>query len=336
VDVTEPPRIVFESPAKCADGRRARELLDEALGRARAPGQGWTVTMRIESTARGVLHADGSVTDDHGSPVGHRAFERRAADCSGLARAIGVWAGLVLDVEVQRPRNLARSDEPVPPEADAANRAELASPAEATVQTTAASTDTPPTPPWPASTSTEPTEPTEKAAADREWTTKRDEGRAFEVGAGAFLMTGAGGGLVAGLTPFTVIEVARGLFLRPAVLLGESVPSAGPDVSLLASRFDGCWRVAGLYTSRNGMQLDLCGGADAGALVAGQTYPYIAFGPSLDLRGELGGDLAVALRGLFDVNAVQPHGEVNHETHETIDTPLWAGRVELALSWRLR
>ncbi|HZU85683.1 MAG TPA: hypothetical protein VE987_22305, partial [Polyangiaceae bacterium] len=173
-------------------------------------------------------------------------------------------------------------------------------------------------------------DPAEKLPADREWSARHEEGRALEIGAGPFLMTGTGAGLMAGGTPFVVIEVTKGVFVRPALLFGRSLPSSGPDASLAATRLDACLRVAGLYTNRNGMQLDLCGGADVGVLLdAGPTAPYVAFGPSLDLRGELGGDLAAVLRGLFDVNAVQEHGDL-------LDTPLWAGRVELAMSWRLR
>jgi len=146
-------------------------------------------------------------------------------------------------------------------------------------------------------------------------------------------MTGTGAGAVAGPTSFADIEVARSVFVRPALLLGESLPFAGPDVIFLATRLDGCLRVTGLYTSHNGMQLDLCGGTDLGALSVGRMLPYIAAGPSAGLQGEFGSDFAAALRGLFDVNAVQVHGQSNGET---LDTPLWSGRVELALSWRLR
>ena len=141
-------------------------------------------------------------------------------------------------------------------------------------------------------------------------------------------MTGSGGGLLVGATPFLVIEVARGLFLRPAIALGGSLASASPAITLAATRLDACMRVAGLYTNLHGMQLDICGGSDVGALDAeGRLVPYVAFGPSMDLRGELGGDLAVVLRGLVNVNAA-------HD--DTLDTPLWAGRAELAMSWRLR
>jgi hypothetical protein len=323
VDAAEPPQIVFESPARCPDGHRAQGLLEQSLARARAPGAGWAVTMRVDAMGPGVLHAEGEIKDDHGAPVGHRVLERKASDCSGLARAIGVWATLVLDAEIHRPRNVSRAEEPSPPEADSAAKLGGADATAGTLRAASTGPDTQTTPAWPVPSADD------KLDADRESAARRDEGRTIEIGAGAFLMSGTGGGLASGVTPFMLIEVDKGVFLRPALVFAQSLPSSGPDVSLVATRNDGCWRVTGLYTSRNGMQLDLCGGFDLGFVRATKTMPYLGIGPSLDLRGELGGNLAVLLRGLVDVNALQGQGD-------SLDNPLWAGRVELALSWRLR
>ena len=138
-------------------------------------------------------------------------------------------------------------------------------------------------------------------------------------------MTGTGG-LLLGVTPFVIIEAAKGLFLRPALAVGESLPSAQPQLTWFATRLDGCFRVAGVYTTFHGIQLVLCAGADVGMLdAAGRNYPYFALGPSMDLRGELGGKLSVILRGLIDVNAV------NDASPDFL-----AGRGELAWSWRLQ
>lgn len=329
MDAAEPPRIVFESQAKCSDRAHAQALLDEALERARAPRAGWSVSMRIGRAGSGKLRADGQVTDEAGAAVGHRVFERKASDCSGLAKAMGVWASLVLDAEVHRPHPIATSDESSStPESAAAADVQPGLAQTAKLRPAALGTDAQPSAFWPESS------PTEKLTPDHDATAHRDESRDFELGAGAFLMSGTGAGLIAGVTPFAVIETGRGLFIRPALVVGQALPSSGPDATLVVARFDGCLRVAGLYTSSNGMQLDLCGGTDAGALSAGHTSPYVGIGPSVDLRGELGGDLAVALRGLFDVNVVQVHETSAHS--DPIDTSLVAGRVELAMSWRLQ
>ncbi|MBV9946284.1 MAG: hypothetical protein JOZ69_05515, partial [Myxococcales bacterium] len=260
--------------------------------------------------------------------VGRRALQRKATDWSGLARAIGLWASLVLDEEGRRPKGIARAKgDPAPIPEDAARRmVPAATDGGAQLGAVPAEADARDLDPLPTSSE-------DRLVADhdpdREFPSRRDEGETLELGAGTFLMTGTGGGLAAGLTPFMLVEAGKGFFIRPALLFGESLPSSGPDVTLAETRGDACLRVTGLYTSRNGMQLDLCAGADLGVLRTSRTVPYVAFGPSLDLRGELGGDLAVLLRGLFDVNAVQIHAD-------SLDTPLWAGRVELALSWRLR
>jgi len=320
VDVAEPPRIVFENPTRCTDGRRAEELLRQVLAQARAPGSAWLVTMRIDSHKPGALEASGEITDDAGTTVGHRVVSGKGTDCGGLARAIGVWASLVLDAEVHRPRPVPPSDQPSPstPERDDDTEAD-SGPAPGAKPRSTATADAQSNAAWPP-----PLPPGEKPS-------RRDDARTFEVGAGGFLMTGitgTGGDLLVGTTPFVVIEVAKGLFLRPAIALGGSLPSASPRMTLATTRTDACVRLAGLYTSTHGMQLDICGGADAGMLEAdGRMLPHVAVGPSMDLRGELGGDLAVVLRGLVSVNAARDH---------QLATPLWAGRGELAMSWRLR
>jgi hypothetical protein len=320
VDIAEPPRIVFESPARCADGHRAEELLKQVLAHARAPGNAWVVTMRIDSTAPGVLRGDGEITDDGGAAVGHRVVTGKASDCGGLARAIGVWASLVLDAEINRPRPVATADPPSAstPEQGEKSQGDAGIQPGAPLEPGVASADPQLATAWP------PTPPGEKPS-------RREDGRTLEVGAGGFLMTGmtgSGGGFLVGASPFLVVEVSKGFFLRPAIALGGTLASNLPPITMATTRLDACIRVAGLYTNLHGMQLDICGGTDVGMLDSeGRIVPYVAFGPSLDLRGELGGDLAVVLRGLVNVNAA-------HD--DALDTPLWGGRAELAMSWRLR
>ena len=79
------------------------------------------------------------------------------------------------------------------------------------------------------------------------------------------------------------------------------------------------------------MQLDLCGGADVGAMRAsGRTIAFFAPGPAIALRGELASELSAELRGvaLFNVTRVS---ELDAQGASLI-----AGRAEFALTWRLR
>jgi hypothetical protein len=166
---------------------------------------------------------------------------------------------------------------------------------------------------------------------------------ALEIGAGAFFMAGGGAGSYAGVTPFLVDEIARGVFLRPAAFIGGSL-ATNVSSTFFAGRLDVCARLPGRYASRNGIQLDLCGGPDVGVsfVSAGQlpgnppvdkTLPYVNLGPSLDLHGEVG-NLAVLLRGVVGINVAQ-EGFVD-VTGQRVDVPALAGRLELDFSWGLR
>ncbi len=99
LDATEPPRIVFEAPAACRDGEGAGQALRTGLAGARAPSSGWTLTLRVDAAGTH-LRATSELSDASGAPVAHRELSEATSDCSGLARAVGVWAGLVLDAEI--------------------------------------------------------------------------------------------------------------------------------------------------------------------------------------------------------------------------------------------
>jgi hypothetical protein len=305
LDAAEPPRIVFESTAKCADGQHAEAALKEALSRARAPGTEWLVTVHIHKTAARALQADGEITDEAGAAVGHREFTGKATDCEGLAHAVGIWASLVLDAEIRRPRTATAASEQ---EHDAKSDADSAE-----------------QPPGPKARETLP----DPALPPDDAPSKRDDPATLELGVGGFIMSGIGGGsALMGATPFLVIAVAKGFFLRPAVAVGESLPAAGPSSTWAAARLDGCFRVTGRYETRRGLQLDMCGGVDAGALeVSSLLLAYVAPGPSIDLSGELGNDFSLVLRGLAGVNVI-------HDSR--LDTPIFSGRGEFGLAWRLQ
>jgi hypothetical protein len=314
VDSTEPPRIVFQVPAECRDGERAEAALRAGLANARAPSSGWTLSLRVERADRASpLRAAADLNDASGVRVAHREVSEPTAECSGLTRAIGVWAGLVLDSEVQKASAL--TSEPVPSIAAAAPSA----------QTTG----------WPAPATPEPATP------EHDWYLHhdRDDGRSLEFGAGVFLMSGSGGGALAGPVAFAVIESGHGVFLRPSLAFGQTLTSIPPsDVHSAtwgAGRFDACLRLPGLYSAHHGMQLDLCGGLDGGVThidsLSATNLPYVAVGPSIDLRGELGGRLSAVLRVVATMDVWRgSYVDLNGATEQT---PLAVARLELGFSW---
>jgi hypothetical protein len=267
--------------------------------------------MRVTRDTR-ELHATGEIVDAAGAPVAHREIDRQGTECAGLGRAIGVWASLVLDAEVQR----AQDEAPVPrPPAPA------------------------PDPGWPA-----PAPPPEKPSPESQlFLAHPAEERDVELGAASLVMTGTGAGMIAGGTLFGVSEVGAGWFLRPSLIAGRTVTevSSGSGVyaTLGAGRFDACKRIPGNYLESRGLQLDICAGPEVGFLtVAGasggspsQTLPLLALGPSIDFRGELGNALSVLVRGVADLN-VLPESTSDGLVTEAI----LVARAEVGLSWRLR
>jgi hypothetical protein len=366
VDAAEPPRIVFESAAQCRDSDATADLLRRSLTRAVAPGRGWTVSMRVDRAGPTSLRAEGGITREDGVFVAHRTIAGTTADCQALARAVGVWAALVLESELRQP---ALPSSPTPAAGNAAPGAvgsAGAAPVEGMGERSAAvPADGSPNgepggagvgPPaadasglvagtasalagtagWPAPAVSEPPSP------EHAWYLHHDEARALELGAGMFLMTGSGSGAVAGPTAFVVVEAGHGLFLRPALAFGESLTSLPPsDVSAsrwLDARFDTCLRLPGLYARHHGMQLDLCGGADFGATtiraLGETTMPYVSVGPSIDMRGELGSRLSAVLRVVAGINVLRESFADLSGAQEAL--PLAAGRLELAFSWDVR
>lgn len=336
MDQAEPPQITFVQPAPCDDVARAEELLRRTLGPSLAPRRAWRVELRVGRELGG-LRAEGEILDEHGAPVAHRTFVRATPECSALARALGVWASLVLDAELEKSKS-------------------------APAVTSAALAPTPPPPspiadvaavPWPAPA------PNEKPSPEAFTLLKHEDGRrSFEVGVASFLMGGTGTGVLAGPELFTVVEVGSGVFLRPTIAFGRTLQTLKPTGDVYGTwgvtRFDTCVRVPGLYMDRRGLQLDLCGGADIGFLHFDQssqfgstfasspeqpstarTIPFFAVGPSIGLRGELAGDLSVEVRGVGGVNVIR-ESFLDPAFGARVDPPLIGGRVEIALAWRVR
>jgi len=133
---------VLEARGGCSDQERARAALNEALLAARAPTHGgsrphggqptrdesahWTVTMSVAPAASGSKAVQAVIVDDAGTIVAQRTLtDRNARTCLPLARAVGAWASLVLDAEMNRAQD---DDAPARPRAAAAAaRPQLAS-----------------------------------------------------------------------------------------------------------------------------------------------------------------------------------------------------------------
>jgi hypothetical protein len=327
LDAVEPPRIVVESHVSCASTERAEDVLHDALGAARAPGHAWTVSMRVQPTADHALHAEGEITDGLGIRVADRLLSVPAGDCRGLARAVGIWASMVLEQEVARRRSVVGGSSAAAA-APAAKSSEDPKAPIVALTTESQSGDSL----WPAPA------PIEKPIPEGEWYLhhEHDDARTLELGAASFLMTGATNGAMAGGSPYAIIEAGNGVFLRPSLAVGETLTALNsPPIQhamLVAGRFDTCLRVPGLYSQNRGIQLDLCGGADFGYVndaTDDRKYAFVSVGPSLDLRGELGSSLSAAIRTVTGFNVT---GMVVSPLLE----PLWSGRLELAFSWKVR
>ena len=324
------PLVVVESIAECGDATPAHAALQRALGPGRAPRAGWTVTTTFRRGGSG-LHASAEVRDDQGDLIASRALQARGSECRGLAQAVGVWAVLVLDAELDRDRE--RSPVLPPPAASA--------PSPTSTDVVA----------WPA-----PANPTPAPSSDSSLFLEHPPGsRSLEIGGGGFVASGLGVGTLAGPAAFGVVEVGRGWFLRPLVGVGRSIGRVGPGSDVYATlgltHLDACRRIPGNYLERRGIQLDLCGGSDLGFLMidppslpegtdrrtpglSGRTLPIFDVGPALALRGELGSDLSVDLRGFAGLNVARGHFVDGNGVEVQ---PSWiTARAELGLTWRLR
>jgi hypothetical protein len=136
--------------------------------------------------------------------------------------------------------------------------------------------------------------------------------------------------------------MGQDILLRPSIAFGQATGTALRS-SWGVARVDTCLRIPGLYSPGKGIQLDLCGGLEAGLSyvasgtqsgepAAGQTLPYVAIGPSVDLRAELG-TAAVTLRGVvgYDLTG-EGFTDVTGTRMDAQPVPL---RLELGFSWDL-
>ena len=362
MDVAEPPRIVLETPEACADAPRLEGLLRGALARARAPGDAWSVDVKMERTDAQELRARAGITDGSGVQVARRVLSNHAADCEGLARAVGVWASLVFEAELAREHSATRGDAA---EADAARDA----PREADgtgAGATGGAQDGDDDPEAGAGTTAgssgrtiggsprrqdakrgevESSEishlaalrlggsPEDPASPESDESLADGGPRTLEVGTGAFVMAHGSSVGLGGLSIHAALAMTRSFFLRPAIFVGETwMPNWIPDAKMYANstwtaaRVDGCVRVPLSKEPRRGFELDPCPlGVEVGnsTQAGGATKTGLSFGPAIDVRKQLGNNLAATLRGV---------GGLTVAGGEPLVRDNLSARLELALS----
>jgi hypothetical protein len=254
--------------------------------------------MRVARAASGARSADAEIVDDAGAIVADRTVtDKSARTCTTLARAIGAWATLVIDAEMNR----AHDDD------GGARRADAPRDDEATTggaDGTAVSL------------------PRRAGDDDPDHAPAAPPKRMVELGGSIYVRGGLlDSGGVAGLSPSIAIEVTEGWLARPSFFFGRARDAT---LAHVGGRFDFCRRIPGNYIDRHGIQLDVCGGADLGGVPSDSRAPFAlraSVGPSAALRGELGAGFAIELRGLAGVNL--------------IDAQPLTGAAELGLSMRL-
>ncbi len=334
MDSTPPPQIVVLEVAPCRDSLTASDELRQALAPAVAPAANWKIHVRFDQTgSRLTVH--GEVLNPADETVASRSLSTVGADCASLARGVGVWASLVLDAEVERAR--ANGTAVAGPTSGVLDDPLAAPPAGRATATSL----------WPAGREPEPRSPELETFLKH-----AKEQRTVELGLSSFVMGGTGGGAIVGASAYGVFEAAHGFFLRPALLGGHSVgtlsQTAEAPATFLASRFDACARLPGLYREGRGLQLDLCFGAEVGfsvvddgtvasspgASTSSPALPFVALGPSMGLRGELTRNLSAIVRGVGDVSFLRD--PVTLVSGAVVTPPVFAGRAEVGLSWSLK
>ena len=310
-----PVDAVIESSSDCSDRARADAALASALSAARGPRVGpagtdrsWRLVMSVRSTAPGTRSAEAQIADDTGRVDAERTVnDRTSGSCLALARAVGAWAQIVLDEE------LART--PANPEARA-ERAETVSAPRPRAETSIAR---PPD-------------------ADAPALSLRPTGavRSVEAGTMLFLRNGvAATGGIFGASPFVAVGFGESWVVRPAILVGTSTSRVPPDASRSANvtavggRLDVCRRWPGNYIDRRGIELDACAGGDV-VYVASALESAVrgSLGPSAIIRGELGANLALEIRGLVGANLAR--------SGLGPDAPFFVAAAELGGSVRFR
>jgi hypothetical protein len=299
MDATNPPQIVFEESSPCADAPTAGDVLRKALDATSAPRAGWAVSMRV-TPADESLRAEGNIHDEKGMPVARRVLTTPAKECTGLARAIGVWAQLVLDAERERAKNLS----PV---------VEAALPA--------------------------PT-PVDRPVQDLEGRAGVQASRWDVGASPTLLMAWGPhvGGLDVGGTGFLTIGKDFGAWVRIGLTGGSSVTHEDNNWygGFGLARLELCGRAQHIF--QTDAVFEYCGGPEIGfhegstSTSQNETVFLIAAGPSVALRGELLRHLWLETRAVGVVNA---GGFITDPDDAGRHYAILIGRLELGLGWRI-
>ncbi len=295
VQPMEPPRINFVNAESCSDAQHATNLVHDMLAHVRAPTRGWAVTIRVGQTAAGALRAEADISDGAGDVVAHRALSGDDERCAGLARAVGVWASLVLEKrrasEALESEGDDASDSSSQPSLQRSNTSEPASAVDAE----------------PARTARRFTKPLAETAtgADDDAIAFAVAAQHFELGTSAFVMSNPSAATAfGGISEFASIDIFGKLSVRPALLVGETFspdPKSGFNGTWMAARLDGCMRLR-LGTR---YEIDPCFGGEAGSTRFITAVPYAGVGGALDLRRYMGNQLMLTLRGVTDVGVMR-------------------------------
>ena len=262
---------------------------------------------------------DAVIVDDVGTIVAQRTLtDRSARTCLPLARAVGAWASLVLDAEMNRARDDDRDG------SGATSVASFTGSQRPTTTTTTSTVDV-----GARQGNVVDSAPEQAAVAPK---------RAVELGTMVYLRNGlmqTGG--VAGLSPYLTVELTPSWVLRPALFFGRATERVGATegdegvvISHVGTRTDFCRRVPGNYIERRGVEADLCAGVEGGIVTPSKganTAARVATGPSVNMRGELGGGVALEIRALVGANVLQFAAE---------RTPLVFASAEIGVSVRFR
>jgi hypothetical protein len=170
-----------------------------------------------------------------------------------------------------------------------------------------------------------------------------DVARPVSLGATTFLLAGIGSGGIVGGSAFLTDGLGQDVFVRFSASAGQS-PAEIMRITWAAAGLDTCLGIPGNYASGSGLELNLCGGAEAGftSIAAGvfpsnsiarQTLAHINLGPRVELRAELGPRLAILLRVALGLNVARD--SFVDATGQRVDPSLGTSRVDLGFSWAL-
>lgn len=251
----------------CTDQDRAREALRAALVDA---DPRFSIDVVVENVAPGTKAVTAHIKDDAGIVVSTRTLrDRTTGTCLALVSAIGAWAQMVFDDVARREPEVA-SPSPVP--------------APVRFAVMPVNRDEPEHPRTPV--------------------------RTYEVGTTLFLRNGlASTGGVFGVSPFVTVGFSDIWIIRPAFVVGTSTSKVPPDasrnanVTVAGGRLDFCRRFPGNYLDHRGIEFDACAGGDllwAKSEVSSTLRSSV--GPSAVLRGELGSNFGLELRGMLGAN----------------------------------